>query len=129
MLNAKELWKENEQQKANRMKAMRPVLAGLFQDIKKHSIHNPDAPYFVFDVPGFVFGYPLFNHDEAVVYVKETLEEQGFSVTRGTTPPSILFISWMKPTPKKEAPKPPKPGPDYRPFVYDEAAFSFLTRK
>mgnify|MGYP001809828172 CR=1 FL=1 len=130
MLNARELWKEQEAQKSARMRAMRPVLAGLFHSIKVHAQQNPDAPYYAFDVPSFVFGYPLFNHEEAIQYVKETLEEQGFQVIRGSSPPSILMISWIKPAPKRETTsRPPKAGPDYRPFVYDESAFAYLTRK
>jgi hypothetical protein len=104
---------------------MRPVLAGLFQSIKVHSQQNPESPCYAFDVPSFVFGYPLYNHAEAIEYVKETLEEQGFQVWK--VPPSVLMISWMKPTAKTVKPI-PKPGPDYRPFVYDESAFAYLSR-
>lgn len=111
------------------MRAMRPVLAGLFNSIKVHSQQNPDSPYYAFDVPSFVFGYPLYDHAEAIGYVKETLEEQGFQVWY--IPAATLLISWMKPAPKSGGPKPPppKPGPDYRPFVYDESAFAYLTRR
>lgn len=127
MLQAKELWKAAEERKAYHMRAMRPVLAGLSNDIKKHAQLNPDSPVFAFNVPSFVFGYPLYDHEEAIQYVHETLEEQGFRVWR--VPPSILMISWIKPVKQqKESVKPPKPGPDYRPFVYDESAFAFLTR-
>jgi len=127
MLNAKELWKQEDERKTYRMRAMRPVLAGLFQSIKVHAQQNPASPYYAFDVPSFVFGYPLFDHKEAIEYVKETLEEQGFHVY--PVPPSVLMISWIKPQPKQATARPPKPGPDYRPFVYDEGAFSFLTKQ
>jgi hypothetical protein len=128
MLQAKELHKMEDQRKAYRMRAMRPVLANLFGSIKTHAQQNPESPYYAFDVPSFVFGYPLFNHAEAVEYIYETLVEQGFQVWK--TPPSILFISWMKPVPKKDVKfVPPKAGPDYRPFVYDESALSYLARK
>jgi len=128
MLQAKELWKAEEERKAYRMRAMRPVLANLFQSIKLHAQQNPESPYMAFDVPSFVFGYPLYDHAEAVRYVQETLEENGYQVW--LAPPSILVISWMKPAKPaaKTAQAPPKPGPDYRPFVYDESAFAFLTR-
>lgn len=131
MLQAKELWKQEEERKAYRMRAMRPVLAGLFQSIKVHAQQNPGSPYFAFDVPSFVFGYPLYDHAEAIQYVKETLEEQGFQVWNAT-PPSVLMISWMKPekqTPSAKQLRPPKSGPDYRPFVYDESAFAYLTKQ
>ncbi len=127
MLQAKELWKAEEERKAYKMRAMRPVLAGLSNDIKRYAQLNPDSPLFAFNVPSFVFGYPLYDHEEAIQYIQETLEEQGFRVWRA--PPSVLMISWMKPAKsQKESVKPPKPGPDYRPFVYDESAFAFLTR-
>jgi hypothetical protein len=127
MLQAKELWKHEEQRKSHRMRAMRPVLAGLFQSIKLHAQHNPDSPCYAFDVPSFVFGYPLYSHPEAIEYVKETLEEQGFKVWN--VPPAVLMISWMKPEPRTAKPAVPKPGPDYRPFVYDESAFAYLSHK
>jgi hypothetical protein len=126
MLQAKELWKQEDERKAYRMRAMRPVLAGLFQSIKTHAQQNPESPIFAFDVPSFVFGYPLYNHAEAIQYVKETLEEQGFQVW--SVPTSVLMISWMKPQPKTAKPAIPKAGPDYRPFVYDESSFSYLTK-
>lgn len=130
MLQARELWKAEEERKANRMRAMRPVLTGLFNSIKLQSQQNPTSPYYAFDVPSFVFGYPLFDHEEAIRYVQETLEEQGFQVWRAI-PPSVLIISWMKPVKqqtKETTVKPPKTGADYRPFVYDDSAFAFLTR-
>lgn len=129
MLQAKELWKQEDERKAYRMRAMRPVLAGLFQSIKTHAQQNPESPYYAFDVPSFVFGYPLYNHEEAILYVKETLEEQGFQVWR--VPTSVLMISWMKPAPKRQTssvvPPAQKTGADYRPFVYDESAFAYLS--
>jgi hypothetical protein len=127
MLQAKELWKQSDERKAHRMRAMRPVLANLFGTLKVHARTNPDSPYFAFDVPSFVFGYPLYDHNEAVEYIYETLVENGFQVWK--TPPAVLFISWMKPAAKVVGPRPPKPGPDYRPFVYDDSAFSYLASK
>jgi len=127
MLQAKDLQKQSEAQKAARMRAMRPVLHNLFNSIKVHAQQNPDSPYFAFDVPSFVFGYPLYNHQEAVEYIVETLTEQGFQVWK--TPPAVLFISWMKSVKKETKAIVPKTGPDYRPFVYDESAFSYLANR
>ena len=97
---------------------MRPVLATLFAQVKTHAATNPSAPYMTFDVPSFVFGYPLYNHREAIDYVKETLEEQGFTVWVAYN--GTLLISWMKSGKVKSAVK--APTNDYRPFVYDESA-------
>jgi uncharacterized protein YcgL (UPF0745 family) len=118
MLRASDLWKQEEQQRTANMQAMRPVLSNLCSQIKAHAATNPDAPYMAYDVPTFVFGYPLYKHQEAVQYVKETLEEQGFKVWIAYN--GTLLISWIKSGNKKPAAA-AKSG-DYRPFVYDEAA-------
>jgi len=118
MLRATDLWKQQEQQKTASMQAMRPVLSNLCSQIKLHAATNPNAPYMAYDVPSFVFGSPLYNHREAVVYVKETLEEQGFKVWISGV--STLLISWIKPG--KTATRTTAKSADYRPFVYDEAA-------
>jgi len=120
MLRATDLWKQQEQQKTASMQAMRPVLSNLCSQIKTHSAMNPHAPYMAYEVPSFVFGYPLYNHREAVAYVKETLEEQGFKVWVAGAMATTLMISWIKPG--KTTAKPVAKSGDYRPFVYDEAA-------
>lgn len=122
MLRARDLWKQTEDQKTMNMQAMRPVLTTLFAQIKTHASTNPNAPYMTFDVPSFVFGYPLYNHREAIEYIKETLEEQGFTVWVAYT--GTLMISWMQQGSGKRGgvKLPIRSASDYRPFVYDESA-------
>ena len=60
MLKARDVWDEQEARKEQRMSAMRPVLAQLYGRIRKQAIHSPNAPYVVFEIPAYVFGYPLF---------------------------------------------------------------------
>ena len=118
MLRARDLWKQTEDQRSASMQAMRPVLSTLFAQVKTHAATNPAAPYMTFDVPSFVFGYPLYNHREAIDYIKETLEEQGFTVWVAYN--GTLLISWMKSGKVRQTAK--APTNDYRPFVYDESA-------
>ena len=118
MLRARDLWKQTEDQRSASMQAMRPVLSTLFAQVKTHAATNPAAPYMTFDVPSFVFGYPLYNHREAIDYIKETLEEQGFTVWVAYN--GTLLISWMKSGKARQTTK--APTNDYRPFVYDESA-------
>ena len=127
MLKAGDLWKQVEQQNTIKMNAMKPVLANLFAQLKTHATTHPESPVFAFDVPSFVFGYPLFDHKHAIQYCKETLEERGFQVWITN---STLVISWIKPT--KHTSKtfvPPSVAPSYRPFVYDDSALEFLRSK
>ena len=122
MLRARDLWKQTEDQRSVNMQAMRPVLTTLMAQIKTHATTNPSAPYMPFDVPSFVFGYPLYNHREAIDYIKETLEEQGFTVWVAYT--GTLLISWMRSGKVRQSSssKPTSSSGDYRPFVYDESA-------
>ena len=128
MIKAQDLWKQVEQQKTIKMNAMKPVLSNLFSQLKTHAATHPESPVFAFDVPSFVFGYPLFDHREAVQYCKEFLEERGFQVW---VTGSVLVISWIKPVKNTKTSSfvPPATGPSYRPFVYDESAMEFLRSK
>ena len=124
MLRARDLWKQTEDQRSASMQAMRPVLTTLFAQVKTHAATNPAAPYMTFDVPSFVFGYPLYNHREAIDYIKETLEEQGFTVWIAYN--GTLLSSWMRAGSSSRARQtskaPSSSSADYRPFVYDESA-------
>jgi hypothetical protein len=127
MLKAGDLWKQVEQQNTIKMNAMKPVLANLFAQLKTHVAVNPESPVFAFDVPSFVFGYPLFDHRQAIQYCKEILEERGFQVWVAN---STLVISWIKPMKQQSRSIVPQhSGPSYRPFVYENSAMEFLRSK
>lgn len=119
MLKAQDLWKQVEQQKTIKMNAMKPVLTNLFAQLKTHAGLHPDSPVFAFDVPSFVFGYPLYDHKEAIQFCRETLEERGFQVWVSG---SVLVISWIK----SEKQKTLGNIASYRPFAYDPSAMEFL---
>lgn len=129
MLPANALWKQSDQRKIQRMAACKVILAQIFIKIKNHSRVNPDAPYTVCPVPSFCFGYPLYDINEAIPYIKETLEEQGYQVW--IVDGNNLFISWMKPEKQENRPfgLKAKPTANYRPFVYDESSMQFLREK
>jgi len=126
MLRAKDLWKQEEERKTAKMQAMRPVLSNLSSQLKTYAIQNPEAPYFAYDVPSFVFGYPLYDHREAVEYVRDALVEQGFQVWISGS--LTLVISWLKPAAPKTVSRVPT-VPNYRPFVYDDGAMDFLRKR
>jgi hypothetical protein len=66
MLKARDVWEEQQERKTNRMAAMVPVISTIQSKIRQQAIHNPNAPYIVFPVPTYVFGYPLFSIKEAL---------------------------------------------------------------
>lgn len=126
MLKAREVWDEQESRKEQRMAAMRPVLAQLYAKIRKQAIHAPNAPYVVFEIPTYVFGYPLFQLSEARDYLTNTLSTSGFLVW--TVDQKYLLVSWVKtPGSKTNAYRPPLLT-NYRPQVYDPVTLGSMMK-
>jgi hypothetical protein len=118
MLKAKDVLEEQEYRREKRMAAMRPVLSQIFGQIKRQSIHSADAPYILFEIPTYVFGYPIFQLSEAREYLFKTLEESGFLVW--VIDEKYLLISWVKRTAGgTKASYRPQLTTNYRPQVYD----------
>ena len=108
------------------MAAMRPVLAQLYAKIRKHAIHSPNAPYVVFEIPTYVFGYPLFQLAEAREYLMKTLQTSGYMVW--VVDEKYLFVSWMKTAAGKAATYRPPLMTNYRPQVYDPTSLGSMLR-
>ena len=104
---------------------MRPVLAQLYAKIRTQAIHNANAPYVVFEVPNFVFGYPLFQVSEAREYLTKTLMESGFLVWP-VNDDKYLLVSWLR-TQQRAAHRPPLLT-TYRPQVYDPSVMGSMYR-
>jgi hypothetical protein len=94
MLKARDVWDEQETRREQRMAAMRPVLAQLYAKVRKQAIHAPTAPYILFEIPTYVFGYPLFQLSEARDYLTNTLQASGYLVW--VVDEKFLLISWIK---------------------------------
>ena len=117
MLKARDVWNEQEERREKRMAAMRPVLSQIHGQIRKQAIHAAEAPYIVFEVPTYVFGYPLFQLAEARDYLMKTLVETGFMVW--VVDNKYLLISWVKTAQGKLSHRPPLLTTNYRPMPYD----------
>lgn len=127
MLKAREVWDEQEARREQRMAAMRPVLAQIHGKIRRQAIHAPTAPYIVFEVPTYVFGYPLFQMTEARDYLFHTLTTSGFHVW--VVDEKYLLISWIKTSGgNKSASFRPPLLTNYRPQVYDPATLGSMLR-
>jgi hypothetical protein len=121
MLKARDVIQEQENQRERRMAAMRPVLSQIYAQIKKQAIHSTDAPYTIFEVPKFVFGYPLFKITEAREYLINVLSESGFAVWPVNN--DYLLISWTKQQMNRGR---PSLLTNYRPMPYDPVALSSM---
>jgi len=125
MLKAREVWNEQEGRRLNRMAAMMPVMTQIQAKIKQQAVHNTNAPYIIYEVPSFVFGYPLYKMSEAMEFLIKEYMSAGYWVWIVET--KYLLISWIKPIKTRELGKPIL-ATNYRPQVYDPSAIAFMAR-
>lgn len=126
MLRARDVWDEQEARKEQRMAAMRPVLAQLYAKVRRQAIHSPNAPYVVFEIPSYVFGYPIFQLSEAREYLLHTLQTSGYLVW--VIDEKYLLISWMKQSGGKNSNYRPPLVTNYRPQVYNPTDLGSMLR-
>jgi hypothetical protein len=126
MLKARDVWDEQEARREQRMSAMRPVLAQLYSKVRKQAIHAPTAPYILFEIPTYVFGYPLFQLREACDYLMTTLQASGYLVW--VVDESFLLISWVKTSGPRTGTYRPPIVTNYRPQVYDPTSLGSMLR-
>ena len=122
MIRATDVLQEQQQRRENRMAAMTPVIAQIQAKIRQQAIHNANAPYILYDVPTYVFGYPLFSLKEALEFLVTEFSKAGYWIW--IVDGKYLFISWMKAVKSRDG----KPilTTNYRPQVYDPASIAFL---
>lgn len=123
MLKARDIWDEQEQRRGNRMAAMNPVIEQIQAKIRQQAIHNTNAPYILYEVPTYVFGYPLFSLKEAVQFLVSEFGKAGYWVW--VVDEKYLFISWLKPMKTRDVGKPIL-ATNYRPMVYDPSTLAFM---
>lgn len=121
MLRARDVWDEQEERRSNRMAAMGPIIIQIQAKIRTHSAHNSNAPYIVYEVPTYVFGYPLFSLKEAVDHLVGEFSKAGYWVW--VVDQKYLFISWLKPVKTRDGPR-QMLATNYRPHVYDPSFMS-----
>ena len=125
MLKARDVCDDQEERKQNRMAAMNPVIAAIQAKIKQQAIHNPNAPYIVYEVPTYVFGYPLFSLSDALEFLVKEFSKAGYWVW--IVESKCLMISWIKPVKTRDGGKPIL-ATNYRPQVYDPSTLAFMAR-
>jgi hypothetical protein len=125
MLKAREVGNEQEGRRLNRMAAMSPVMTQIQSKIKQQAVHNTNAPYIVYEVPSFVFGYPLYSLQEAIDFLLKEYSTAGYWVW--VVDQKYLLISWIKPVKTRDIGKPIL-ATNYRPQVYDPSAIAFMAR-
>jgi hypothetical protein len=117
MLRARDVWDEQEDRRANRMAAMTPIIAQIQALIRRQAVHNSDAPYIIYPVPTYVFGYPLFSLKEALDHLVSEFSKAGYWVW--VVEQKNLLISWIKPVKTRDGNKQIL-ATNYRPQIYGE---------
>jgi hypothetical protein len=123
MLRARDVWDEQEMRREKRMSAMRPVLGQIHQKVRQQAVHDANAPYIVFEVPSYIWGYPIYQQSEARDYLMAQLTESGFQVW--VVNENYLLISWMRVV-KPGGVQRPVLTTNYRPQVYDPTALGSM---
>jgi hypothetical protein len=117
MLRARDVWDEQEERRANRMAAMTPIIAQIQAQIRRQAVHNSNAPYIVYPVPTYVFGYPLFSLKEALDHLVSEFSKAGYWVW--VVENKNLLISWIKPVKTRDGAKAIL-ATNYRPMAYSQ---------
>jgi hypothetical protein len=117
MLRARDVWDEQEERRSNRMAAMNPIIAQIQAQIRRQAVHNSDAPYIIYPVPTYVFGYPLFSLKEALDHLVSEFSKAGYWVW--VVEQKNLLISWVKPVKTRDGNKQIL-ATNYRPQIYGE---------
>ena len=115
-MRANEVLSEQEQIKQARMGAMRPIITQIEHKIREQAIHNMNAPYILYEVPSFIFGYPLYSMKEAIDWLMHEILKGGYWVWNVNE--TYLLISWLKPVKTKDIGRPVLTT-NYRPMPYD----------
>jgi hypothetical protein len=117
MMRARDVWDEQEDRRANRMAAMTPIIAQIQAQIRRQAVHNSNAPYIIYPVPTYVFGYPLFSLKEALDHLVAEFSKAGYWVW--VVENKNLLISWIKPVKTRDGNKQIL-ATNYRPQIYGE---------
>jgi hypothetical protein len=117
MLRARDVWDEQEERRANRMAAMTPIIAQIQSLIRRQAVHNSDAPYIIYPVPTYVFGYPLFSLKEALDHLVAEFSKAGYWVW--VVEQKNLLISWIKPVKTRDGNRAIL-ATNYRPMAYSQ---------
>lgn len=89
-LNLNELYNTINEKTLKRMEVYDSILQKCHHRIKYNS--KLEKTYCFYQIPTFIFGTPIYNIDDMISYVKNSLTKNGFQIM--TIEPNWLFIRW-----------------------------------
>ena len=90
--NVVELQEKIKSKENNRKKIYLNILQLCYKKI--NSASEKDQPFCIYTLPEFIYGYPLYNMTECVLYILQNLNKNGFSCKYFN--PYVIFITWNK---------------------------------
>lgn len=91
-INLDELYEKKKQMDMNIVNSYNKIIEKIHARIKQASRQKIENQSCWFVVPEFVFGIPRYDIKTCIVYIVQTLEENGFKVKY--THPNLLLIAW-----------------------------------
>ena len=91
-INLDELYEKKKQMDMNIVNSYNKIIEKIHVRIKQASRQKIENQSCWFVVPEFVFGIPRYDIKTCIVYIVQTLEENGFKVKY--THPNLLLIAW-----------------------------------
>ena len=91
-INLDDLYEKKKQEDLNTVSSYNKILAKIHHQIKiasRQKINNQCCWYVI---PEFVFGIPRYDIKSCIVYIIQTLGDNGFKIKY--THPNLLLISW-----------------------------------
>lgn len=142
LINIDELHAKRTNRKNNRKKSYEEVLRRCHHRIKLTS-ETEEYCFCFYTIPNYIYGIPLYDQTECILYIINNLIENGFDVKY--THPNLIYISWLNKSNKnsknkmiknsnnliEEKPK-YKQITDYKPsgnFIYSKESIDLLSNK
>ena len=89
-ITASDLNKSKEEKNLKRNSIYRKILEKCLIKIQK--VNNMNNNQLVYEVPGFLFGSPLYKYEDCVIYLENKLQKRDFKVEKISD--TSLLISW-----------------------------------
>ena len=135
-LNVNELYENAMKKKLKKYKTFDLVLSRRHKKIKTYS--KNEFVSCLFDIPEFILGTPIYNLNELILYIIDSLRKEGLYVK--LLYHNIIYISWDINDKRKKIKKKPnqtkvhsmKKVDEYDPtgtFIYNDTAFNDIQKK
>lgn len=91
-----DIHRKQKEKNKRRLRIYESILSKIYKKIKQHSIL--EEHYCFYQLPEYIPGYPLYNMTECVLFVIQSLSDQGYKARY--VDPFIIFVTWNIPKPE-----------------------------